>query len=530
MYIGIDFGTSNSVVSIRKKNGVFLPDLCGKSGEPTIMYFDDEHKTWIFGSEISPLLLHDENVIRNLKKEIRKNPNIVDMYFGQETSYALQAKDLLKRFLSKLLSKTLDEAKKYKNDDTYDISEEKIDRIVVTVPAGFARSQEGITSSHYNDTIRTALKDIIESGIYISNKCARDTPIRIIEEPIAAAIGYLEGSKCIRTAHAQSNIKILVIDFGGGTLDLALVSQNNGEYLIQPADGNLFLGGNDYDDATLEFLLKKSNLSKENYEAPSEYYSDLYRAKTIKEQLSFLPHSPFRSGMRCSNMINITRSEFENATSELLDKFKSFVERFVDEHGGYHSINQVVLTGGSCFMPQIRECIARLYPSIAENIFLSNPSYAIANGAAYVASMNDELHVRYLNRQISKTYGFRHTIRGGSEKYITNMIFKGYQYNNNGEIIRDTSETFHTSDDQNLIAEVPIFESEYNTSDTCVEYEQNKGNFNDMGLLFEVEVPSEFAGKSTQYFFSVRMILDLNGILKIEAYHNGHKLNVRKIQ
>ena len=214
--------------------------------------------------------------------------------------------------------------------------------------------------------------------------------LRLIPEPIAAAIEYFGVKK-------EKNSNIVVFDLGGGTLDVALVRANASyagiPYEVIDQQGNRSLGGDDWDAKFAERL--KTLYVKETGNTVTKRIEEALtlEARIIKEELT--KNDKYINDMEIKGEyipVEVTRAEFEKDTRPLLLKARETVLQLMNRVKN-EKIDHVILTGGSCYMPQIKAelenlCKTGTFPGNPD-VLMVEPEHAIAYGAArYAATLN----------------------------------------------------------------------------------------------------------------------------------------------
>lgn len=532
MYIGIDFGTTYSALSIYTKNETWtglLPALCGSRGEPTHIRYDSKTKQWLCGKKCEADK-YPKDTIRNIKAKIRDGGDI-DQNVSVASGYRLSFRELLKRYLCWFIK---DVYKKACNANEA-VSDEAVEHVVVTVPCGFAG--RGMTRSQYGQAIKegvvAAYKDVIDSGVQMA--VGNEVPVTIVEEPVAAAEDYLMSGSGKRALDQKSDLNILVADLGGGTFDATVIKcSGHKKFQVVAKDGDLHLGGNDFDNELLRILIPKLKAANPGYSLSEEERSlELLRVSAIKESLSEFPSLTFSSFKETKCVIS--REEFERATRGLLQRIQEILKKCVDKTGGIEQIDKIVLVGGGSNMPQILNGIKELFPSFDEqNIIINKPSYAIANGAAYCAAAKGGVTVLPPLEDVATcTYGFRYE---KDNKKIRNMIFRGQQFVD-GRIERDVPDSFIPMQSDQSMATYTVFESTFEKSAGDIQYKGNEEKFNANGLKVTVPVPVEYIENrekhpdgAREYEMYPKMILTSDGILKLEIYHDGVMIGSNEIK
>jgi heat shock protein 5 len=236
---------------------------------------------------------------------------------------------------------------------------ETVHRAVVTVPA------------YFNDAQRQATKD---AGAIAGLKVER-----IINEPTAAAIAYGLDEK------GEKNI--LVFDLGGGTFDVSILTIDNGIFEVVATNGDTHLGGEDFDQRTMEYLLKqfqkKSGLdAHSDKKALQKLRREVERAKKVlsSQTQTRIEIESFNGGQDLSE--TLTRARFEELNMDLFKKTLGPVERVLEDAKlKKHQIAEVVLVGGSTRIPKVQELLKNFFNGKEPNRGI-NPDEAVAYGAA----------------------------------------------------------------------------------------------------------------------------------------------------
>lgn len=397
--IGIDLGTTNSVMAIRVLKSDIIPNKEGKTLTPSVVAYT--HKAGLFGfnkkeeiivgDRAQDLLLQDpENTIVSIKrlmgrsfndKEIqalKSNPSyankIVAPTKGTAAGVAIKLKDgyeVSPQMVSgQILSKLKADAEAYLNDE--------ITEAVITVPAYFNEKQKHAT--------------------YQAAELAGFKISRLLAEPSAAAIAYgIDNASVAQT--------ILVYDFGGGTLDISILSFADGHFMEQAKGGDMWLGGDDIDQLLGRMIIQK--LEKE-YQLDSFLHfietlnqSDRLRLSgeirraaekakiSLSEQNETIVeiNSTVRtsSGKRIQVELEITRSNFESIISPLIDKSRLLVEDVLQKvHFTPDMIDCVLMVGGSSAIPAFQASLQAQF-GVDKIKIHERPMHAIAEGAAILA-------------------------------------------------------------------------------------------------------------------------------------------------
>lgn len=513
MIIGIDFGTCFSSAAIM--NGLipvttYVKDETGE-GIPSLFMYSKEKGMELYGEDCTggEAFRHSADIVRYMKRTIRENPDNIGLVVssgGREFPIV----DVIEKYLTFLVTKIKEGAIK-----SHEFQNTEIEAVTITAPVGI--SSDSMMASDYNKLLQDSMCKI--TGLP-KNK------VRVLQEPVSAAISYLY-SEDFRTHYNEAQ-RILVFDLGGGTLDVTIVEHDPAAmtYEILAKEGDLQLGGNDWDAALKQAILDKLAISEEGTD---EEKAKFQRAVTrLKMELTNAEENAvfFTMGGQ-DRFCKITREEFEDCTKGLLDRAMAVVDRAIDSLGAGIDIDKIVLVGGSSNMPQIKKAVDDRYGMILDaDIEIFEPSKAIAKGAAIFSKMTfSEDGSEYGGRIIdcaSHTYGFESRKNGG-EAMIYNMIYKATPFDDTG-MIRATSDSdfIPMYDDQTNVS-FDIYESEHLRGDSdWFSFGQGE-NFN--GLHCTVQVPPEYLGKARGFRMWVSLTLDTNGILDITVRDRaGNKL------
>ena len=244
---------------------------------------------------------------------------------------------------------------------------EKVDQAVITVPANF------------NDSQRQATRD--------AGRIAGLDVLRVINEPTAASLGYGFGE--------DRHENIVVYDLGGGTFDISILRLGDGMYEVLSTLGDPFLGGEDFDNAVVELILKE--FKEENGIDLHNELASMYRVKeaaeVAKQELSIaqsteinLPFIALKDGAPLHIERTLTRKELEDLTVHLVDKTLPLCQKAMDEAKlTVKDITQIVLVGGMSRMPLVRDKVQKFF-NLPVNSEV-NPDEVVSIGASIQAGV-----------------------------------------------------------------------------------------------------------------------------------------------
>ena len=342
--LGIDLGTTNSVVAVvESKKPIVLENEGGKRTTPSFVSF--KNNEIIVGEVAKRQMETNPNTIASIKRLMGKNKTVKANnreYKPEEISAMILSH--LKQYAEKKLGK-------------------KVSKAVITVPA------------YFNNAEREATKN--------AGKIAGLTVERIINEPTAAALAYGIDKK-------EKDEKILVYDLGGGTFDVSILDLSEGTFEVLSTSGDNNLGGDDWDNRIVDWLLKSIN-DKHGVDVKSDKMAMQrlkFAAEKAKIELSgqktttiTLPFLAMKKDGPLNVELELTRVNFENMTSDLVEKTRKPIEDALSEAKlSASDINEVLLVGGSTRTPAIQHLVETTLGKKANHSI--NPDEVVALGAA----------------------------------------------------------------------------------------------------------------------------------------------------
>lgn len=343
--IGIDLGTTNSCMATYENGTVkIIPNNEGDRTTPSVVAFTNEGERLIGKKAKNQAITNPKRTISSIKR-VMGTSHIISIDDKKFTPQEISAM---------ILGKLKKDAESYFGDEIKDA--------VITVPA------------YFTDAQRQATKD--------AGKIAGLNVLRIINEPTAAALAY-----GLDKSNPQ---KIMVFDFGGGTLDVSILDINGGVIEVLATAGDNHLGGDDFDERITNYLidtikrLEKLDLSKD-LGAIVRIRDAAEKAKiNLSNVASTLISLPF-IGMKAGNPINFelefTRKKFNELTKDIIDRAKAPIADAVKGSKlKYSDIQKVLMVGGSSRIPAVVELVEKMTKiEIFKGI---NPDECVAMGAA----------------------------------------------------------------------------------------------------------------------------------------------------
>ncbi len=367
--IGIDLGTTYSCVAyLEGDEPKVIPNLEGMQTTPSVVSFTSSGEKLIGNLALRQAITNPQNTIFAIKRLMGKKFDSEDV---QETRKKIPYQlteapngDVMVQVDSNAISPQEISAMILgylrKCAETY--FGDEVTQAVITVPA------------HFDDHQRQATKDAAQiAGLEV---------LRVINEPTAASLAYgLETNK---------DVTIAVYDMGGGTFDITLMEINEGIFHVLGTNGNSFLGGEDFDNRIVSWLIEE--FEKENGVDLSDDKLALQRIKEAiekaKRELSFTLETeinlPFigsdKSGSKHLKQV-ITRTKLEELTKDLvLETFPYIDQSLTDANLDADKIDEVILVGGQTRMPLIKELITDFFKK--KPIERINPDEIVAMGAS----------------------------------------------------------------------------------------------------------------------------------------------------
>lgn len=342
--IGIDLGTTNSLVSCWSDEGVVLiPNEFGEFLTPSVIGFDENKVSYIGKAAKEMIVTHPTTTFREIKRNM-----------GSDMSYQVQDLTLKTEDLSALILKQLKE-------DAQNYLQQEVTEAIISVPA------------YFTDKQRSATRMAGElAGLKVN---------RLINEPSAAALAY-------RMDELDERKVYLVFDFGGGTLDISLVDSFENIVEIVGVSGNNHLGGKDFNEVIEECFYKTNKIEKDNLSLEWQEY--IYQQS---EKCKILLSTQDEVDQR----IDVNGSSYRMCmTNQLLKKeampiFKQALEciqtLLATTEMEVEDIDQVILVGGSSKMPIVQWFLKSIFKN--QELKESNPDEIVALGAGVVAGIKE---------------------------------------------------------------------------------------------------------------------------------------------
>jgi molecular chaperone DnaK len=342
---GIDLGTTYSCIARVDDSGraIVIKNALGEDLTPSVVYFESPDSVVVGQDAKSVAKLYPDLVVSLIKRQMGTD---YEETFHGETHTPETISALILRELARSAAEQTGEV---------------VEDVVITCPAYFGLAQKEATRR--------------------AGEIAGLNVLNIVPEPIAAALHY-------EATGTGEDRTILVFDLGGGTFDTTVIKLAGNDIRVVCTDGDHKLGGADWDEAVATFLLDQFLAENPGSDAGGneEFMQDLtIRAEEMKKALSSVQsrrHSMRFGAEACR--AELTRAEFENLASTLLDRAMDITQRTIDTAGefGITSFDDVLLVGGSTRVPAVA---ARLRERFGFEPKVHDPDQAVAKGAALFA-------------------------------------------------------------------------------------------------------------------------------------------------
>lgn len=349
--IGIDLGTSNSAAAVMiggKPSIIQAAEGTSVGGKafPSVVAFTKDGQLLVGEPARRQMISNPEGTVSAAKRKM-----------GSDFKFYVLGKEYTPQQISAFI------LQKIKKDSEAFLGD-TVDRAVITVPA------------YFNDNQRQATKDAGEiAGLQV---------VRIINEPTAASLAY-------GLDKVQKDLKIMVFDLGGGTLDVTIMEMGGGVFQVKSTSGDTQLGGTDMDNTLIDYIVeefkKQSGLDVRNdkaammriREAAEKAKIELSNIVSTEINLPFLAYDP-RTGPK-NLIITLTRAKLEDLLRPIIERCRApMMQALQDGKITPADIDKIIMVGGPTRMPIVRQFVATVMGKEPERGI--DPMEAVAMGAA----------------------------------------------------------------------------------------------------------------------------------------------------
>ncbi|RPA58497.1 molecular chaperone DnaK [Gordonia oryzae] len=352
--VGIDLGTTNSVVSVLEGGEpTVIANAEGARTTPSVVAFARNGEVLVGQPAKNQAVTNVDRTIRSVKRHMGEGDWNVAIDDKKYTPQEISARTLMK------LKR---DAESYLGED--------VTEAVITVPA------------YFNDSQRQATKE--------AGQIAGLNVLRIVNEPTAAALAY-------GLDKGEKEQTILVFDLGGGTFDVSLLEIGDGVVEVRATSGDNNLGGDDWDQRIVDWLVEKFksssgiDLTKDKMamqrlrEAAEKAKIELSASQSTSINLPYITVDADKNPLFLDEQLS--RSEFQKITSDLLERTRAPFQAVIADAGiSVGDIDHVVLVGGSTRMPAVTDLVKELTGGREPNKGV-NPDEVVAVGAALQAGV-----------------------------------------------------------------------------------------------------------------------------------------------
>lgn len=463
MLVGIDLGTTNSLISVwQEDKTTLIPNSLGEFLTPSVVGLNDEGQIIVGAAAKHRLITHPKLTVANFKRYMGTNHEVT---LGNQT---FRPEDLSAFVLRAL------------KEDAEAHFGETITEAIITVPA------------YFNDTQRKATKAAGQiAGLKVE---------RLLNEPTAAALAY-------GIHNNDEDQKYLVFDLGGGTFDVSVVETFDNVLEVHASAGDNFLGGEDFKDQVVKYMLANhgDELGIDKKSPPEDLMDRLSRqAEVAKCALSTSNTTELKLSWNDKEFQwPLTAEELEKACEPLINRLTLPIQRALrDAKLKVSDLDAIVLVGGATRMPIVRKLVTKLFgrfPAIE-----LDPDQVIAIGAGIQAALkarNEALGDVVMTDVCPYTLGIETSHQLGKNQYDHGVYAPIIERNSYIPISRE--QRFFTLDENQQYINVKVYQGE-----------QPRVKDNIFIGDVNVDVPKNKAGEEA---IDVRFTYDLNGLLEVEV-------------
>jgi molecular chaperone HscC len=472
---GIDLGTTNSLIAWLK-DGVptTIANVHGHVLTPSAVSVDADGSVLVGATARERLVTHPKRSAASFKR-----------LMGSGQKLTLGGTGYRPEDLSALVLRSL-------KADAEQATGEKVEEVIISVPA------------YFNDQQRKATR--------LAGELAGLKVLRLVNEPTAAALFH-------GIHERDADATFLIIDLGGGTFDVSILERFSGVMEVRATGGDSFLGGDDFTEAMLQLLARRSGLDDKALAEPAKNGALRHAAESAKRALA--------SGTSCEvdlqgiglDKFSVTTAEFEKACEPLLERLRAPIERALrDARLRVADLDEIALVGGASRMPMVRRLVSQLFGRLPARHL--DPDQTIALGVAVCAgltSRDEAFEEMVLTDVCPHTLGIRIAEDDGHGGHIGDVFLPVIERNT--VVPASRVKTVQTVVDNQTKLAVAIFQGESRHCSQNIE----------LGSV-ELKIPPLKAGAVK---VEVRYTYDVNGILDVDVAVADHgiekNLVIRKL-
>lgn len=366
MIVGIDLGTTNSLISIiHPESGkpVVLKEHDGAALVPSVIHFGKEGAITVGDAARRFLIAEPHNTIFSVKRLMGKSYsdvkdqssffayNIIDDNTESLVKIQVGDKFYTPLELSSFILKELKTRAEH-------ILKTPVTKAVITVPA------------YFNDAQRQATRD--------AGKLAGLDVMRIVNEPTAASLAYGLGMP-------KDEMKtVAVYDLGGGTFDISILRINSGIFEVLATNGDTYLGGDDFDRSIISFWQQQTGLTDEDLKG-NKSLAQQFRLKAEEAKVHLSTQHEYATSLENFRLV-ITKNEFELIAKPFIDKTIQCCHNALTDAGlTKEDIDEVIMVGGSTRVPLVKQMVSSFFNKKLHDTL--NPDEVVAQGAAIQADI-----------------------------------------------------------------------------------------------------------------------------------------------
>lgn len=361
--LGIDLGTTNSLLCAWTGDGLAVIPTPDQDLFPSVIRYSSTGEVADAGYPArNSRLVDPQNTVSSIKRQMGRDTQVT-LGTGHTRTPVQVSADILRSLVTRAGFAARGLAVP--------------DRIhaVVTVPAHFSESAR-----------RATIQAAEEAGIEV---------LRIINEPTAAALAFCHARSTADTTDAADHEIVMIYDLGGGTFDVSVVERHNQHFDVRSSEGNLFLGGDDFDAAIVDECIRRltAKTHQRDLAANTLLTAHLRQlAESAKKQLScevqariYQPNAHSLFGFDLDE--TLTRYEFENLIKSRIEESVTLCEAALAAAGvAQNQLNRILLVGGSSRIPLVHQALTERFPGVPLDSRV-DPDLAVAEGAAMQAAL-----------------------------------------------------------------------------------------------------------------------------------------------